>query len=461
MNGLTQPVTFQLVVTRHNAAEIFAVSSGQGWALPEVSIDPRRRFAEQLTQKIKSNWGIDTYCLSISGSPAARGAAQVRRAAMETASSCDVLAPSTRWFSRTRARLETNGLSEQLIQSLREYEEGDTEMRGPFSKPGWMGKLRRWIEIQLDPLGLQLSSGFRQLNASDSFSLIRFETERAAVWFKATGSPKKHELPVTTFLASHFPRYVPTMLAIHHDWNGWLSSEVRGPSLAESGELWAWEQTARALADLQIASIGKVDALLGAQARDQRLPRLASLIDPFVVRMKELMLTQEKQSPAPLTATELDLLGASLREACQFLEGCHVEDTIGHSDLNPDNVLIEKEGCVFLDWAEGCVGNPLLTFEYLRQFLTRSGAGAPAAASDRLTNAYLRPWASLYSLKELRRALEFTPLLAVFAYAVAADAWCSVDPGGQPIVAAYLRSLTRRMFREALRLAERSEPCLA
>lgn len=314
-----------------------------------------------------------------------------------------------------------------------------------------MCELRSWVETRLEPLGLQLSCRFRQLNAGESFSLIRFETQREAVWFKATGNPNKHELPLTVFLSGHFPGRVPKVLATHHDWNGWLSFEVAGPSLSEASGLWEWEETARTLAELQIASIGKMDALLGAQARDQRLPKLVCLVDPFVARMNELMLQQEKRSPSPLDATRLGMLGASLKNACESLESFHLEDTIGHSDLNPNNVLVGKEGCVFLDWAEGCIGNPLLTFEYLRQFLARSGA---KIASDRLANAYLRPWASLYSREKLRRALTVAPLIAIFAYAVATDAWRSADSAVQPAVAAYLRSLVRHMYRECIRLNE-------
>ena len=456
MSGFNKPIPFQLLITRQNGTDILVVPCECGWTLPQVLIDPHRRFAEQLTGKIKSIWGIETYCLSAARLPSGRENGRVRLAMMELVSRTEVFPRGTCWVPRAGLKTQLNGLSELPIQTL--LEAGDSESKGPFSRPGWMRELCRWVETRLEPLGLQLSGGFRQLTAGDSFSLVRFETQGASVWFKATGHPNKHELPLTAFLSAHFPACVPRVLAIHHDWNGWLSLEVAGPSLSEAPDLWAWEEAAKSLAELQIASIGKVEALLGAQARDQRLSQLVCLVDPFLARMHELMLRQEKRPPSTLGATELGTLGGALKNAFESLESFHLEDTIGHSDLNPNNVFLGKEGCVFLDWADGCIGSPLLTFEYLRQFLAREGA---VAAFDRLANAYLRPWASLYSRDELRRALTVAPLIAIFAYAVATDAWHSVDSAVQPEVAAYLRSLVRHMYRESIRLKEGGAACVA
>jgi len=122
--------------------------------------------------------------------------------------------------------------------------------------------------------------------------------------------------------------------------------------------------------------------------------------------------------------------------------------------------MVSEDRCVFLDWAEACVTNPLLTFEHLREHMARSGIEKPAAG-ECLTRTYLRPWTSFYSQVELRRALTLSPLIAVFAYAVASDSWRSSDLVHNPRLAGYFRSLTRRMYREAIRVAEGSELCLS
>lgn len=183
------------------------------------------------------------------------------------------------------------------------------------------------------------------------------------------------------------------------------------------------------------------------------------LIDSFLARMAELMAAQEKRSPAPLSNSELASLSDGLKEACSLLQSFGLPDTIGHIDFNPGNILVSPDRCVFLDWAEGCVSNPLITFEYLREHIQRCGLHEPSAV-ERLTAAYVRPWTSFYHPDDLRRALAVSPLVAVFVYAIASDAWRSSESLRQPQLAGYLRSLARRMYREALHAAERSELCL-
>jgi hypothetical protein len=54
-----------------------------------------------------------------------------------------------------------------------------------------------------------------------------------------------------------------------------------------------------------------------------------------------------------------------------------------------------------------------------------------------------------------------SPLVAVFVYAVAGKTWRSPDSVHNCKRSAYLRSLTRRMYREATRAVEGSEQCVA
>ena len=351
---------------------------------------------------------------------------------------------------------ETRAVREALGE-LNAYNTG--EKPGPFGRAGWLRELVQWTEEQVAPLGIRLSGNFRQLNASPTFSLIRLETNSIGLWFKATGTPNEHELAVALSLARLFPGYVPRVLGIHSVWNGWLSAEASGIQLDDLADLSAWERAAESLAELQISSIGKCSDLLEGKCKDLRLARLAEWIDPFLARMGEFMAAQEKPSPAPLAKSELASLRAGLREACELLESFRLPDTLGHMDCNPGNILVSADRCVFLDWAEGCVSNPFLTFEYLRQHMERSSLEGPAAGA-RIAAAYLRPWRAFFSPEELRRAVAIAPLVAVFAYAVASGRWRSPETLRDAPAAGYLRSLTRRMYRESTEVAERSAPCL-
>jgi len=59
----------------------------------------------------------------------------------------------------------------------------------------------------LNPIDVQ------QLNGSETFSLLKFETTKAPVWFKAVGEPNVREFLITLKLFELFPDYVPKILA--------------------------------------------------------------------------------------------------------------------------------------------------------------------------------------------------------------------------------------------------------
>jgi hypothetical protein len=453
--------TYRLIVIRRNASEILLLPDGPGWAMPQVEIHPRQRLAEQLTVEVNRAWGVDAYCVLIPTLPGCSRDEMPKYAVMEfVRQKCD--APTGMFWVR---RVALNGcvepsegrLIQEALEELHAYAED--ERAGPFARPEWLQELFHWTQEQIAPLDLRLTGGFRQLNASPHFSLIRLETQRGAVWFKATGEPNSHELRVTVALTRLFPRFLPPILGVHRPWNGWLSAEAPGISLDQASSLEAWKQTATQLAELQIASTGRTSELIEAPLKDLRMAQLVRQIHPFLSRMNDLMAIQERRSPAPLSESAITMLSEALKESCALMESFRLPDTLGHIDFNPGNIRVSEDGCVFLDWAEGCVLNPLLTFEYLRAHMMRSRIGEPAACES-LATAYLRPWTHFYSPEELRSALAPAALLAVFAYAVSTDSWRSADATQNPVQAGYLRSLTRRMYREAVRLAQRSEPCL-
>jgi hypothetical protein len=459
---LSNQHTFRLVIVRRDGSEILFTSGESGWTLPCVQVSLRERLAQQLTAQWNGRSGLRAYCLFIpSCVEPDENTRLANYAVMESFNQNDDAPRGMRWMSRTAFVCEPARDRDAIEKSLCELDSYVSQPKGGiFGRPGWLGEVLDWTQEQLDPLGLDVNGRFRQLNASPTFSLVRLETNGPAVWFKATGKPNLHELPITISLSRLFAANLAPILGVHPSWNAWLSEEVSNTTLEEFKEPSIWERVSKNLAELQIASIGKSGTLLDAQCRDLRLPRLLGLVAPFLARMAEYMAVQEKQFPPPLTTRELDFLGERLREALSVLQELGVPDTLGHLDLNPGNILVSPARCVFLDWAEACVTNPFITFEYLAEYGQHADIAGPDGG-ERAAHAYRGPWRSLLSPDRLARAAEVSPLAAVFVYAVAANAWCSPDTLHDVSDAAFLRGLTRRMHREAIRLAERSVRCSA
>jgi aminoglycoside phosphotransferase (APT) family kinase protein len=169
---------------------------------------------------------------------------------------------------------------------------------------------------------------------------------------------------------------------------------------------------------------------------------------------------QTKVPPPVLSQQELSLLGVRIEDALTLLEDLGLPEVLGHSDLNPGNIVVAIDRCVFVDWAEAHVGHPFMSFEYLLEHFRRS-TGTDIAFESRLARSYSASWRQLFSGEIVAEALALAPLAAVFAYAAGNDAWKNQGRLEDPKVAGYFRSLARRMNREAIRFADRRSPCLS
>jgi Phosphotransferase enzyme family len=458
----TQAVTldrYRVVLLRNRGSEVLVAGTRPAFTLPAVEVPSHERVAEHTTLALKAGYGIDAICLFETEVQAQGVETQIRCQAMEvTVPTCEV-PPDTAWFSaetlfgQSFADAKDLDALTTVFQQLSEFQ--SAKARGPFGKPEWIRELLSWIETKIACYGLCLTGRIRQLNASPTFALIRLETNGTAMWFKAVGEPNLREFPVSVALSALFPGFVPTVIATHEAWNGWLTMEFSGTSLSECQDSGIWELAAKNLAHLQIESAGKIVLLLEAGCRDMRLPTLFALVDPFIESMSDLMRQQQKTPPAILDDATLQDLGNDIKRALGAMAELGIPDTLGHLDFNPGNILCSRDQCIFLDWAEAFVGSPFLTLEYLREHCAR----LESTNGRELRSAYREEWLCTLSQEAISSAFEVAPLLAVFAYAAGLAAWQNQSTLKDRSAAGYLRSLTRRMHAESIRLQERSLEC--
>lgn len=454
--------TYRVIALSRDGTKVLLVPNGERRMLPSVEIPRWQRVAENLTAAVESNWGEEVVCLfdHDTDSPT-DGAVNSYQAAEHLCTRSNPKMP-TYWapvstLSQDSLADECDYAAIKRVTAVCNGEMGAASA-GPFSRLGWFSELRNWIESVVELIGLHVNGRFQQLNASASFSLIRFETDGPALWFKAVGEPNQREFTITCLLAQLFPEYLPRILGRRPDWNGWLSREAPGELLSDVQEQVLWEQASAALAKLQIQSIDRGSQILGAGARDLGSEALSKLIQPFISVVAQLMERQTKVPPSILDRKDLSALTDSLQSAVEATKAIGIPETIGHLDLNPGNIVVSENRCTFLDWAEAYVGNPFFSLEYLLQHARRT-LGTDSAVETSLTGAYCAEWDGLVSPAAISNALAFAPLLAVFAYAAGNDTW-GQRQGLQEPAAGYLRSLARRMHREAKQLADRRTLCL-
>ncbi len=466
MAGQMQPerAHYRLIIIRRAASEILLSKHLSACSLPSLDVLVRSRVAEQLVAGTREKCRLETCCLWTGNlSSSSQEPHSSRYAVMEVVRHEDDAPPDASWVSLA-AVIANCALqpTEQLmvsrwLDSLDPHvAQRETE---PFARPGWIEELFRWVQNQIEPLDLRPTGTFQQLNAGQAFSLMRIDTTGAAVWFKATGRPNQNELGISVALDRLFPGRVPRTLGVHRMWNAWLSEEIAGSTLDDCAQLEAWAGAVKALAELQIASVTKTDVLLECGCRDLRPDQLSLQIGPFLARAGELMAMQSEQPPQILTESEIGVLGDRLSDALGELHDYGIPSALGHLDPNPRNIIISPRRYVFLDWAEGSVTHPLFTFEYLCEHARRTFPQSPTVRETLVAN-YLQPWQSFSPANALAQAMSVSPLLAVFACAVNTNV-CSPEAVRNPALAGYFRSLARRAYREAEKLAARSDRCLA
>ncbi len=443
---------WRILLFGRSGDELLVLRSALGFRLPELRIPRGQRVAPNLNAEAKRLWKLDTVCLMplrVSRGDCAADGSKYHVMEVCQPEELSRVAPGF---------LQMSELKENSFADPRDYEavrqglEAENAGLGvdacPFSGFGTFARISAWVEEQLQPLGLRWDGTFRQLQATASFSLIRFHTNRGGVWFKATGEPNLREFPLTLELGACFPTYLPVSLATHPEWNAWLAFEAEGLDLWSSSEPGAWLQAADSLAGLQIASTDRVAQILAAGAHDARLENLLHKTAPFFLAMEGIMEMQTKPSPRKLKVEEVRLVQQRVVEALLQMGAAEVPDSLNHLDLNPGNVFVDSCKSTFLDWAEATVGNPFFSSEYLRQHFVKVFC-ARQENEQSFERSYVKRWSSLLPGKAIETMLRVVPLTAIYAFAASALPWHDPNLSRRREIAAYLRSLVRRMYRES------------
>src|SRR5215813_5534061 len=199
----------------------FLTRGEQGYEIPAIYLPSRQRVCTHLADSIRRVWNLDVVCL---GEVAPQdtdakerfeiaeivGQREPQGDGLVEVPSSDI--PALRFKLRADAGL----LEKILLADPRCLPLGDAP--GPFSHFGWFEELKDWTERQLSEVGMHLAGQFRQLTAGASFALVRWETTREPIWFKAVGPPNLHEFAVTAELVKSFPQFVPQVIAFRPDW---------------------------------------------------------------------------------------------------------------------------------------------------------------------------------------------------------------------------------------------------
>jgi hypothetical protein len=209
---------------------------------------------------------------------------------------------------------------------------------------------------------------------------------------------------------------------------------------------------------MQQASVPHVNELLRHRFIDQRIPALREAMVAMMPYLEDAVYSQRAAGIPALGTGRVKEIAGIFEDVCIDLEETGIPDTVVHNVLNSGNILIGKGTCVFTDWAQAGVGNPLVALDQVQQYLgqnQRLSSWLPF-----IVRSYREQWRSRIADVKFDRALRSIRLLSIVTHLATRRHWLISQYRHQPGLDSYIRSLLRQMDKAAqsVRYKEFSEP---
>jgi hypothetical protein len=270
--------------------------------------------------------------------------------------------------------------------------------------PAWQARALDWADGVLAGLGLERTA-WSHPHVRPWSTVLRIETSRDPFWLKAPGDGARFEVPLLALLADldapHTPRPVATSvergLVLLPD-GGEVSRVAHGgrtPPEVMTGYLALYGSLQRSLEP-------HADALVAIGVDDLRPARMPAVLSRTI---DELERTRPPGDLAPTDAARLRAVLPSYADACAELAGAGIAPTLQHDDLHDSNIL--RDGPVFIDWGDSCVGHPFGTMlATMRSMAYHHGLEIDDPLFPRVADAYTEAWTDVADRRTLRRQVE-------------------------------------------------------
>ncbi|HTF70877.1 MAG TPA: phosphotransferase [Edaphobacter sp.] len=430
---------YRILLVDPESRGLYALEREGEYRLIRVVVAQGTRLARELQKTLRDAWGLAVLILNIVTTEDAMSPCAVAELLHGE------LAPKFRGIQPEQ--LPSYELSEQERASLLAILDGDT--KSPIGGIGWIDEAIAWVETAT---GRRVSSkaDVEQYNAGGGFSLIRLRMEGGCdYWLKATGAPNTHESRITSLLSKLCRGYVPEVVAERPAWNAWLMRDDGDRIVALSGEA---SDVARllasaveSLAELQMRTVGAEMDLFAAGAVDHRTRVLRTEAEGLFAYVDEAMGLQTSTKVPRIETKRLCELQNLFEDVCSYMEDLGLPDTLLHGDMNLGNILVAGERCVFIDWCEAYVGNPLVTFEHL--LLLNQIEDQSVKASLRET--YRSATSKMCDPRAVDAGFACMPLIAAASTIFGRGDWFRTPGRSDPRQQAYVRGIARHMDRAA------------
>ena len=296
----------------------------------------------------------------------------------------------------------------------------------PWDAPGWQDEVERWVDGQLDVVGLR-RTGPMEPRARPWSIVMRVPTSGEACWFKTTAPAMANDAGLTDLLARVRPDLLLAPLAVAPE-RRWMLLPDGGTRMRDcvdaAAALQEWLAILPSYATLQRSLEGRDDDLLAAGALDRRPARIGPLLEgileePFWLEAGEPKLGASGRA-------RLGELIPHLAHGAEELAAEGIGCSIQHDDLHDGNVVYGAAGPHLVDWGDAALAHPfgslLVTLRFVGDQLGTTDWSPfdempPELA--RLRDAYLEPWTDRAPRRRLLRLVDLACWTDMVARALA------------------------------------------
>jgi hypothetical protein len=442
---------YQALIVVPSAGAVLTVPKSNTFSLLRISVARHSRHARSVQDALFESWQLWALVL--------RFLSVQEQSDIVVCELLDVVTPNHLTLTPIETLFQQTGLHgirNEIVSLLR------TRSKPRVNDSHWIEEAIAWVESET---GTKLASrrDIRQYNAGIGFALLRFTmTDGQRYWLKATGDPNKHEYAITVCLSkmsrdSQASDSLPELIAVRSDWNAWIMSG-KGEAISDLptdfvGARLLLRDAVTSLARLQIVTLSHAEDLRSCGAFDQRCERLVSFLSDLEEYLVEAMAQQTSNRVPALPRVRIHELVEATRHACDRMLRLDLPITILHGDLNRSN-LLRYRGCQFIDWSEGWIGPPLLSFEHLLLLNRIEHTKDRNDLNVELRLLFCSLWSSDCDPVVMRSAMPLAELLAPVATLHGRGDWMHSNLRTMPERQAYSRAVARHLDRTLARQHE-------
>jgi hypothetical protein len=382
-----------------------------GWTLPSCHSEERLSSLDEFNQALREAFGLDVIVLRDACPPESTLDGDERLFLWMESRSPVMLPPGARWVEETEIPA-LPGLDSRQASALEawfaDFRSPPEPYRSPWAHRKWIDEATAWIRENLIRSGYGEQYRVSQLRSWSITQILRVETMKGTVYFKASHPMFPQESGLTRYLDEQYPAAVPTVIAADEARNWFLMESFAGPMLRETTDPGPWEASLRLFARMQIECIDRRDDLSALGCPTRPLEPLAAGLRAVLEDEPALNLGYDFHIAQEEIEALLDLQ-PRIEEALEELVSFNLPTTLLHGDLHPDNIVITESGPLFYDWSDGAVAHPF--FELLTAPGTLREIDSRPEAAARYRRIYLEAWRDFGSGERLEEAFALSQKL--------------------------------------------------